>query len=626
MATNNMLKFYRLGAEAMATKTVAVGAIWFNTDDNTIQIKTATGWEKYAGKLNNATWDADKKKLTISKYDGSSIELDFSDIASGASVSAALNALETKLQNNIDGANKAAKDADDKAKAAQSDVDALEEVVGTGFSKDSSVSAQLAAVKATADAAAVAVEVNAALELKADKSQVTTDIATAKQQAIDAAAADATSKANAAEAAAKGHADGLNTNMDARVKVLEAAIGEDGSVEDTIAAKIEDLDADVTSAEGTQVRVQVVEVDGKITEVKVTESATFATAQALADEIADRAADEEAIADRIALLDAAETGRVSVLEKQVSALNAATHFEGKVEGETFEDAIAASDKTFESGDIVIYGNKEYIFDGTNWIELGDTTAEQNRLTALENLVGTTSVDAQIDAKIAALDATVGEAAVAEGKHVAVQVVEVDGVLTALTVSEKDIASAAKLTEIEGEVDLNTAAVADHKTRIEALEATSNALGTTYVKVSDYNSDKQTFEKKHADLQDEIDDVEGRLDTAEADIDGAQADIANLQAGTGLADGASAPVYNGSNYLGSAATMVAADMALDAKIKEVADSVTNKNVSAVGDGAYISATASNNEVTVAAVTGTVESKSGLATNQGVYDALCWVEFE
>jgi hypothetical protein len=47
-------------------------------------------------------------------------------------------------------------------------------------------------------------------------------IATAKQEAIDAAAADATSKANAAEAAAKGHADSLNTAMNTRVDALEA--------------------------------------------------------------------------------------------------------------------------------------------------------------------------------------------------------------------------------------------------------------------------------------------------------------------------------------------------------------------------------------------------------------------
>ena len=47
-------------------------------------------------------------------------------------------------------------------------------------------------------------------------------IAEAKQEAIDAAAADATTKAGNAESAAKGHADSLNTAMNARVEALEA--------------------------------------------------------------------------------------------------------------------------------------------------------------------------------------------------------------------------------------------------------------------------------------------------------------------------------------------------------------------------------------------------------------------
>lgn len=50
---------------------------------------------------------------------------------------------------------------------------------------------------------------------------VANDIATAKQEAIDAAAADATSKASAAESSAKAYADNLNTAMDARVDALE---------------------------------------------------------------------------------------------------------------------------------------------------------------------------------------------------------------------------------------------------------------------------------------------------------------------------------------------------------------------------------------------------------------------
>ena len=51
---------------------------------------------------------------------------------------------------------------------------------------------------------------------------VAEQIATAKQEAITAAATDATNKANAAEAAAKEHATGLNTAMNARVEALEA--------------------------------------------------------------------------------------------------------------------------------------------------------------------------------------------------------------------------------------------------------------------------------------------------------------------------------------------------------------------------------------------------------------------
>ena len=55
-----------------------------------------------------------------------------------------------------------------------------------------------------------------------ESGSVADDIATAKQEAIDAAAGDATTKANTAESNAKGHADSLNTAMNARVEALEA--------------------------------------------------------------------------------------------------------------------------------------------------------------------------------------------------------------------------------------------------------------------------------------------------------------------------------------------------------------------------------------------------------------------
>lgn len=75
-----------------------------------------------------------------------------------------------------------------------------------------------------------------------------------------------------------------------------------------IADSIAGLDADVTSAEGTKVRVQVVEVDGKVTEVKVTEDFKEIT-DAIAAEASRADAAEKANADAIA----AEKARIDIL-------------------------------------------------------------------------------------------------------------------------------------------------------------------------------------------------------------------------------------------------------------------------------------------------------------------------
>lgn len=59
------------------------------------------------------------------------------------------------------------------------------------------------------------------------------------------------------------------------------------------------------------------------------------------------------------------------------------------------------------------------------------------------------IKGEIDTKINALDATVGSTSVESGKHVAVQVVEDAGKLTALTVTENDIASKSLLDGLSG---------------------------------------------------------------------------------------------------------------------------------------------------------------------------------
>lgn len=587
MATNNQLKFYRLGAEAMASKTVSTGAIWFNTDDKTIQIKTAAGWDKYAGKLNDAQWDTNKQKLTISKYDGSSIELDFSDIASGTSVKAALDALETKLQKNIDGANTAASNAQDAADAAQVDVDAVEKKLGDGFSEDSTVTAQLAAVKATADAAAVKTTVDAALELKADKAQVSTDIAAAKSDAEATAAADATAKANAAQAAAIARAEELDDATNGRIDTIETDYKEadeaileqiEGIVAASVSVKNADGDKYVVVTKATNKNEYTIASKGIDAAIKVeTDRATAA---------------EEGLQGDINV----EKGRINVLV-------------GNVEGDDSKSvrSIAAE----ETAKIVAGAPEAYdtLQEIAAWIASHpDSVATLNA--AIEK--NTQAITAETEARDAA------DKVHTQGIADLVAADAAQDTLIAAKADQTDLDDTNdRVSALEGLVGTTSVGV-QIDAKIDALK-----LDETYVNESDYSNDQVAVSNRIKAVEDAVDTLEGKMSTAESDIDHLETAVANLQTGTGLGE-SNKPDYTNSNYLGSATTMVAADKVLDAKIKEVADSVTSKNVEAQGD-AYVSATASNNKVTIATVTGTVESKSGLATNQGVYDALCWVEF-
>lgn len=51
----------------------------------------------------------------------------------------------------------------------------------------------------------------------------------------------------------------------------------------------------------------------------------------------------------------------------VGGLSGAMHFEG------VEESVPEDNAGYESGDVILVGNKEYVFDGTEWHELGDET-------------------------------------------------------------------------------------------------------------------------------------------------------------------------------------------------------------------------------------------------------------
>jgi hypothetical protein len=344
------------------------------------------------------------------------------------------------------------------------------------------------------------------LAKKADSTQVAADI----KAAIDAeviranAAYDAKDAAAGALASANQYTDGKDSAMDGRVKILEAAIGTGGEVGSQIDAKINALDANVDSTGGAKVAVNVVETDGKITSVTVAET-DIASAQGLADEIQRATQAEQALTNSVNALAAAGTGRVSVLEEKVEALTSATHFEGVVE---FDPAAAgATSEGFEAGDIVIYGTKEFILDkNNNWVELGDTTAVSEALTELSATVsGNTTAIGEVSTDLNTFKNTVASTYAKQSDFDTL-----NGTVGGHTT---------KIGELETAVGLNTAARTDHASRIQALENTANALGTTYVKVADYSVDKAAFEKAHTDLGKEIEDVAGDLSTLSATVGG-----------------------------------------------------------------------------------------------------------
>ena len=572
MATKNMIKFFK-GASAPASP--AAGMIWFCTEDRIIRVYTGSAWEKYAG-LVDAVWNDADKTLTITNAAGSTTTLDLSDCASASY-------LDTKLQtinNTLDSHNTRINTAQAAAEGAQAH---SEGVAGN-----------------------LATEVkNREDEIARVEGLVSAEATTAR--AAEAANAAAAKAADEKAAAAKTYAEGVNTalgnevtratekeaELAGEIATLKAAVGAGGSVEAQINTKIQTLDSEKTG-DGAHVDVTVKQVDGVITEVSVAES-DIASAQALADEISARGVAEQGLSNRIDALAAAETGRVSILEAQVAALNAATHFEGKVEGESFDAAVAASGKTYESGDIVIYGNKEFIYDGETWIELGDTTAESDRISQLESWKTTAAQNiADNAANIASNDTDILNLQN-----------EVSGIKN--TMATDDELEGVR-SDLQGKLDAANSSIGDHKTRIEALEAVAEKLDDDYVNEGDYATDQAAVANRIKGVEDRATALEGFKSTTEAALEA-----------IGTAQGQQDEAIAAAAALGQQGIDDAADALAEAKAKVA--SVTS------GD-AYVNVDdtdAKNPKVKVNVNGAVAEGNSGIVSGGTVYEALCWVEF-
>lgn len=165
-------------------------------------------------------------------------------------------------------------------------------------------------------------------------------------------------------------AEELNTAMDGRVDVLEAAIGEGGSVSTQIANAIGELDV-ADTAVANQFVTEVSETDGKIAVKRAALTAAAIPELAISKITGLQTAldgKQATVVWQNGNYDAATNKAItkSDLDAAVAGLSGAVHFLGVVE---------ALPGTANNGDIVIKGNKEYVYATSDnaWHELGDET-------------------------------------------------------------------------------------------------------------------------------------------------------------------------------------------------------------------------------------------------------------
>ena len=342
----------------------------------------------------------------------------------------------------------------DKVGAIDGTVKAYVDEKTSGIASDAALT-ELAGRVTTAEGKITALE-----DANKEGGAVATAIADAKKAGTDA---------QAAAAAAQGAADAAQADVDAlegkvgTVTDGKTVVGMIGEVETAYKAKDTELAASIkaisddylTSADKTELQGNIdKKVDQTTYNAKVTALET-------ADTTLQTNIDNEAKARKDA--DDAQVVRIATLEGQITGLSGAMHFEG-VKAE-----IPADVSGYEAGDVIIVGEKEYVFNGTAFVEFGDVSAE--------------------GARIAALETTVGK--VAEGENPATGLI-------------KDIAD-------------NAAAIAAEKTRAEGAEsalsgriATLEAIDhTTYALKTDVAADKAALESSISGVSNRVTAIENK---------------------------------------------------------------------------------------------------------------------
>ena len=394
----------------------------------------------------------------------------------------------------------------------------------SGIATDASLSALTARVT-TAEG-----EIDALQVAIAEGGAVTLAIADAKKAGTDAQAAAGQAKADAA--AAQADVDALEGKV-GTVADGKTVVSMIGDVETAYKAKDTELAASIkVISDDYLTSIDKTELQGNI-DKKVDQTSYNAKVTALetADTTLQTNINNEAKTRKDA--DDAQVARIATLESQITGLSGAMHFEG------VKEEVPTDVSGYEAGDVIIVGEKEYVFNGTAFVEFGDVSAEGER--------------------IAALETTVGRAA--EGENHATGLIKDIADNAAAITAEEARAKAAEAA--------NATAASEAKAAADAAQDNVNAIAADYLKAADKTA-----------LEDSIGDVSGRVTAIEnkSISDGANKVEKSDINGNIKIDGVETVVYtHPAEHAISEVTGL--QSALDAKAAQTSLDTTNANVTA-----------------------------------------------
>lgn len=285
-------------------------------------------------------------------------------------------------------------------------------------------------------------------------------------------------------------AEELNSAMDGRVDALETALGEGGSVSTQIANAIGELDV-TDAAVANQFVTEVSETDGKIAVKRAALTAAAIPELAISKITGLQTAldgKQATVVWQNGNYDAATNKAItkSDLDAAVAGLAGAVHFLGVVE---------ALPGTANNGDIVIMGNKEYVYATSDnaWHELGDETIYAVKGAIKDADIAANAAIAQ--SKIAGLvDALAAKANTADLGTMAAEE-KTDYVLKTEAVGYGDILT-------------KTAAGKTYETKTDATAKLTEAKGYTDAEIQKLDVAKKTIAA--GQIFESIEQVDGRL--------------------------------------------------------------------------------------------------------------------